>query len=145
MGKYEAKTRPTAEAVESFIEAVADPVRRENAHTVNAMMRRVSGQEPRMWGPSIIGYGEYRYSYASGHERDAPRIGFSPRKAELVLYLLAYDDFDHSEENALLARLGPHRRGKSCLYVKRLDRVDLDVLEELTVLTWRRMAERYLS
>jgi hypothetical protein len=143
MAKYETKTKPTARSVADFIEAVEDPVRREDAKGVDAMMRRVSGEEPRMWGPSIIGYGEYHYRYASGHEGDAPRLGFSPRKAELVLYVLAYDEEDHSGEEALLARLGKHRRGKSCLYVRRLDAVDTDVLEQLAALSWSRMAARY--
>lgn len=143
MGKYAAKTRPTAQTVADFIDSVADPVRREDARQIDAMLRRVTGEQPRMWGPSIIGYGEYHYRYASGHEGDAPRLGFSPRKAELVLYVLAYDDGDHSAEDALLARLGPYRRGKTCLYVRRLDAADADVLERLARLSWERMAERY--
>ena len=143
MGQYVAKTRPTQRSVAEFIDSVADPVRREDARAIDAMMRRVTGEEPRMWGPSIVGYGEYHYRYASGHEGDAPRLGFSPRKAEQVLYVLAYDEGDHSEEEALLARLGKYRRGKTCLYVRRLDAVDPAVLEQLAALSWSRMAARY--
>lgn len=143
MSAYEAKTRPTDVAPAQFIDSVEDPVRRTDAVWLDSMMRRVTGEEPRMWGPSMIGYGTYHYRYASGHEGDAMRIGFSPRKAEMVLYVLAYGDGDTSAEDALLARLGKHRRGKSCLYVKRLDGVDRDVLEQLATLSWTRMAERY--
>ena len=143
MGKYEAKTRPTERTVEDFIGAVQDPVRQADAREVDAMMRRVSGEEPRMWGPSIVGYGQYHYKYESGHEGDAPRLGFSPRKAELVLYVLDYCEGDKSEEEALLAGLGKHRRGKTCLYVKRLSEVDTGVLEQLAKRSWKRMAKRY--
>ena len=143
MAKYEAKTKATEQSVDAFIHAVADPGRREEARLIDAMMRRVTGEEPRMWGPSIIGYGQYHYRYESGHEGDAPRLGFSPRKAELVLYVLGADAKDQAEEDSLLERLGKHRTGKSCLYIRRLDQVDLDVLEQLARLSWRTMAQRY--
>jgi len=143
LGQYEAKTKPTAIEPEDFIDALDDPVRREDAKAIDAVMRRVSGEGPRMWGPSILGYGAYHYRYDSGHEGDAPRIGFSPRKAELVLYLMGtYGDRD-GEADALLARLGKHRRGKSCLYVRRLDQVDMGALEKLAQLSWHSMAARY--
>jgi hypothetical protein len=87
-------------------------------------MARLSGEPARMWGPSIIGFGRYRYRYDSGREGEMCRIGFSPRKAELVFYLGGLEDAD-------LAALGPHRRGKGCLYIKRLAGVDMDVLEAL--------------
>ena len=143
MAKYETKTKPTERSVADFIDSVEDPVRREDARRLDAMFRRVTGEEPRMWGPSMIGYGQYHYRYASGHEGDAMRIGFSPRKAEQVLYVLAYDETDHSEEEALLAKLGKHRRGKCCLYVRRLEQVDEAVLERLAALSWSRMTARY--
>ena len=143
MARYEPKTKPTDAGVTDFIAAIRDPVRRADAEKVDSMMRRVTGEEPRMWGPSIIGYGQYHYRYASGHEGDSPRLGFSPRKAELVLYVLAFDEGDRSQEDALLARLGRHRRGKSCLYVKRLDGIDQQALEQLAALAWARMAARY--
>lgn len=143
MAKYEAKTRPTGQSVAEFIAAVPDPVRREEAQRIDRMMRRVTGEEPRLWGPSIIGYGEYHYRYQSGHEGDAPRLGFSPRKAELVLYVLGTDADRQPEEDALLARLGKHRTGKSCLYIRRLDQVDEAVLERLATLSWETMKTRY--
>ena len=143
MAKYEAKTKATAQSVDAFIDAVADPGRREEARLIDAMMRRVTGEEPRMWGPSIIGYGQYHYRYESGHEGDAPRLGFSARKAELVPYVLGVDAEDQSKEAALLERLGKHRTGKSCLYLRRLNQVDLDVLEQLARLSSQTMAKRY--
>lgn len=123
----ETKTRPTQMQVADFIEAAPDAVRRDDAKTLAALMARVTGEEPVMWGPSIIGFGSYHYRYESGHEGDACRMGFSPRKAELVLYVLN----GSPEQAAQLARLGRHRTGKSCLYVKKLADVDMAVLEEL--------------
>lgn len=143
MARYEPKTKPTERSVEDFIASLDSASRQEEAKRIDAMMRTVTGVRPRMWGPSIIGYGDYHYRYASGHEGDAPRIGFSPRKAELVLYILGADCERDPASNAQLARLGKHRTGKSCLYVRRLDQVDFAVLEELARMSWRRMAERY--
>ena len=143
MGQNEAKTKPTAIDPQAFVDAVDNAVRREDAKAIDAMMRRVSGEQPRMWGPTMIGYGDYHYRYDSGHEGDTARMGFSPRKAELVLYVLgAYGD-RQQEEDALLARLGKHRRGKSCLYIRRLNQVDMDALEALARLNWEVMAARY--
>lgn len=142
MGKYEPKTKATEQSLDAYL-ATIEPARAEEARRLDAMFRRVTGEEPRMWGPSMIGYGLYHYRYDSGHEGEAMRIGFAPRKAELVLYLLGVDGDDQAEEEALLARLGKHRTGKSCLYVRRLDGVDEGVLEELAALSWRTMARRY--
>jgi hypothetical protein len=135
----ETKTRPTEVSVDSFIDGVADPVRREDARTVRAMMERITGEPARMWGPTIIGFGSYHYKYDSGHEGDACRLGFSPRKAELVLYVLTGE----AEQAAQLARLGKHKIGKSCLYVKKLADVDMDVLEEITRSALAHMDQRY--
>ncbi|UZK65629.1 DUF1801 domain-containing protein [Sphingomonas sp. M1-B02] len=123
----ETKTKPTGLSPATFIDAVEDPVRREDAKAVCAMMERISGEQAAMWGPSIIGFGSYHYRYESGHEGDMARISFSPRKAELVLYITG--GFPRHAE--LMARLGKHRTGKSCLYIKRLSDVDRDILEEL--------------
>lgn len=123
----ETKTRPTAMRVADFIDAAPDAVRREDAKTLVALMSRISGEEPVMWGPSIIGFGSYHYRYESGHEGDACRLGFSPRKAELVLYVLN----GSPEQEAQLARLGKHKTGKACLYIRKLADVDMAVLEEL--------------
>lgn len=125
----ENKTRPTEADVAAFIEAVEHERRRTDARTVDALMRRVTGETPRMWGPSIIGYGDTHYVYESGREGDWFLVGFSPRKAKLVLYVGA-----GAEEYApLLARLGTHTIGKGCLYINKLDDVDPAVLEELVV------------
>ncbi len=123
----EIKTKPTQVSVDAFIEAVPDATRRADAKTVAAMMARLTGEPPVMWGPSIIGFGSYRYKYGSGHEGEMCRIGFSPRKAELVLYVL----YPYGEPAPELARLGKHRTGKSCLYIKKLADVDMTALEDL--------------
>jgi hypothetical protein len=130
----ENKTQPTTASVDAFIAAAEPPQRSEDAKTVRATMERLSGEPAAMWGPSIIGY-----KYESGREGDMPRIGFSPRKAELVFYLS--DEFpEHAD---LMARLGKHRTGKSCLYVKRLSDIDMGVLEELIAASLADMDRRY--
>lgn len=135
----ELKTKATEVSVDAFLDAVPDPVRRADGKAVDALMRRVTGLAPKMWGPTIIGYGSYRYRYDSGHEGEMCRIGFSPRKAELVLYVL-----DGSDAQAdLLARLGKHRTGKSCLYIKKLADVDADALEAIVQSAIAGMDARY--
>lgn len=133
------KTQPRAEDVHAFIEAVADDQQRSDAHIICAMMARLSGEPPTLWGPSIIGFGSYHYKYESGREGDSLRIGFSPRKGQTVLYLI--DGYVGKE--AQLARLGKHKLGKSCLYIKRLSDVDMTVLEEMMVETLAYMAKTY--
>ena len=122
----EAKTKPTIVSVDAFIAAVEKPARREDATAVREMMERVTGEPATMWGPSIIGFGSYHYKYASGHEGDTFRVGFSPRAANLVFYV-----GDFPEYEALLTRLGKHKRGKGCLYLNKLADVDTVVLEEI--------------
>jgi hypothetical protein len=123
----EQKTKPTRVSVDAFVKKVEDPRRRKDAQTLVALMKKVTGMAPRMWGPSMIGFGEGHYRYASGHEGDTFLIGFSPRRSAIVLYLWAglhrFDD--------LIERLGPHSAGKGCLYLKSLDGVDMKVLERL--------------
>ena len=123
----ENKTRATEASVEAFLAAVEPEQRRIDGRVVLEMMARISGEPPKMWGPSIIGFGSCHYRYESGREGDMSRIGFSPRKAQLVLYLV--DGF--AGHAALLARLGKHSTSKSCLYIKKLADVDLAVLETL--------------
>ncbi len=110
-----------------FLDGVENVRRREDSRSVMNLMKDISGWEPEMWGPSIIGFGRYRYKYATGREGDWPRVGLSPRKQNLVLYIMPgfrrYDD--------LMARLGKHKTGSSCLYINKLEDVDLDVLAEL--------------
>ncbi len=139
----ELKTKPTEVSPADYIAALPDPRRREEAGVIDAMMRRVSGERPAMWGPSIIGYGAYHYRYASGHEGDAARIGFSPRKGQHVLYLMGCYGERGAETEALIARLGKHKMSKACLYVNKLADVDLAVLEELATISWDAMAEAY--
>jgi hypothetical protein len=125
----ETKTKPTGASVTDFLAAVEDPQKRADSQVLLEMMSRITGHKPKMWGPSIVGFGSYHYKYASGHEGDACLAGFSPRKSELTVYLSVDDDLD--ERNALLARLGKHRMTTACLYIKRLEQVDIGVLEQL--------------
>lgn len=123
----ENKTQPTDQNVAEFIAAVDHPRRRADAATLDVLFRRVTGWQPRLWGASMIGYGQYHYTYASGRQGDFLATGFSPRKANLSIYIMpGYADF-----GTLLDRLGKHKRGKSCLYVNNLADIDQDVLAEL--------------
>ena len=123
----ENKTKPTALSVSAFLTACTDKARRTDAETLAKLMQKVSGNEPAMWGPSIVGFDSYHYTYESGCEGDAPIVGFSPRKAANVLYgTIGFDGSD-----ALLAKLGKHTTGKGCLYIKKLADVDIKVLETL--------------
>ena len=137
----EIKTKATEVSVDDFIAAVDNPVRREDAKKVRAMFERLTGEPAKMWGPSIVGFGSYRYQYESGHSGVMCRMGFSPRKAELVLYVLTEDGGER--ERAQLARLGKHRTGKCCLYIRKLADVDEAVLEELSADSLASMNERY--
>lgn len=123
----ESKTRPTTMRVDAFLDSVPDANKRADALMLIDMMRSATGEKPVMWGPSIVGFGSYRYRYESGREGDSPIVGFSPRKAALVLYIVT--GFRAAEP--LLAKLGKHTTGKSCLYVKRLADVDLSILRQL--------------
>ena len=131
------KTRPTDADVDAFLEAVPDERRREEARAVCRLMQQVTGDQPVLWGTSIVGFGRVLLRYASGRELEWPATGFSPRKAALTVYLM--DGFE--EHTELLARLGPHSVGRSCLYLKRLRDVDLDVLAALVTESVRHTAE----
>lgn len=121
------KTKPTDVAVADFIASVDHPTRQADARALDAMFRRITGFQPRMWGPTIIGYGSYHYKYDSGREGDCNATGFSPRKASLSIYIMpGYHDYAD-----ILRRLGKHKIGKACLYVNKLSDIDMDVLEEL--------------
>jgi|SRR5215211_822609 hypothetical protein len=122
------KMVPTSADVDVFLEAVPDEDRRADAHALLELMRSITGEPPVMWGPSIVGFGSYHYRYESGRTGDAPLAGFSPRKVNLVVYLLGGFADRYPE---LLKQLGPHKAGKACLYLKRLGDVDLDVLGQL--------------
>ncbi len=125
------KTLPTAVPVDEFL-ATLDARRSAEGARLAELFREVTGAEPVMWGPTMVGFGEYAYRYASGHEGTWPRAAFSPRKAKLSFYGLQ----THPDAAALLERLGPHSSGVDCVYVTRLDAIDLDVLGELVRLSW---------
>jgi len=132
----ENKTKPTDASVDRFVGSIEEDERRQDCLTVLALMRDVTGDEPRMWGPSIIGFGDLRYRGASG-ETAWFKAGFSPRKRELVLYLMGgFERFDQ-----LTGRLGRHKTGKSCLYIRRLRDVDMAVLRELVEASTARALE----
>ena len=120
--------RPTGASVAGILDRVPGERRREDARRLCAMMQEITGEPPVMWGPSIIGFGSYHYRYASGHEGDSPLAGFAPRRQHLVIYLVGGFEDRH---RSVLARLGPHRTGTGCLYLKRLDDVDQHALREL--------------
>ncbi len=118
------KTKPTKLSVSAFIDAITDEGRRADAKALVKLMQKAAGEKPKMWGPSIIGFGSHHYVYDSGREGDMPLIAFSPRKAATVLYGLG-------ESEALLPKLGKHTRGKGCVYIKKLADVDQKVLETM--------------
>lgn len=135
----EQKTRPTTVKVSDFIAKVPDERRRAEARQLLKVFKAATGMRPKMWGPSIVGYGSYHYKYASGHEGDCCLAGFSPRKAAISVYITA----GFAEMGPLLKKLGPHKKAVGCLYLKRLDGVDLKVLEQMirkSVATVRRRA-----
>jgi hypothetical protein len=129
----EPKTQKTKASVAQFIAAVEDDTRRADAKAVDKMMREITGEKPAMWGPSIIGYGEYDIPTGKW-----PRMGFSPRKANLVLYLL-----DGYDKEPLMKQLGKHKTGRSCLYINKLSDVDEVVLRKIAVNGWNIMAKKY--
>lgn len=133
------KTKPTDASVAKFLHGVEHEKRKQDALVVNEMMERITGEKGRMWGASIVGFGSYHYKYASGREGDWMMTGFFPRKSALTLYIMpGYGEFDD-----VMARLGKHRTGKSCLYLNKLEDVDLAVLEELIVKSVHWMREKY--
>lgn len=122
----EAKTKPTAVPLDTFLAGIADPERRADCAAIAALMQAATGETAVLWG-NIIGFGSYRYRYASGREGDWPLVSFSPRKGDISLYLAA----DYPRRAEQLARLGRHKTGKSCIYVRRLADIDQGVLREM--------------
>jgi hypothetical protein len=133
------KTVATEASVTEFIESVEDERKRADSYELIDLMRTITGSEPKLWGSSLVGFGNYHYRYASGREGDFFITGFSPRKTALTVYVMP--GFDGYEKQ--LARLGPYKTGKSCLYLKNLDAVDRGVLEEIIADSVRRMRETY--
>jgi Domain of unknown function (DU1801) len=134
----ENKTKPTKDSVAGFLKKVSDKDRRDDCFKVLEMMKAVTGEEPEMWGSSIVGFGRYHYKYESGREGDAPLTGFSPRKSDLTLYITTgfYPLSD------LMTRLGKHKTGKSCLYIKKLADIDLSVLGKVVEKSVKLMASK---
>jgi hypothetical protein len=133
------KTKRTSTSVAKFVDALKPGTKRSDAKVIIGMMRSAAGEKPKLWGASIIGFGAYHYRYDSGHEGDMPLIGFSPRKAAIVLYLMTgFKDFA-----ALLSRLGKYRTSKACLYINKLADVDQKVLETLIIKSVAAARKRY--
>lgn len=135
----ENKTKPTDASVEEYIASRASETQRADCEELMALLGKITGQEPRMWGPSIVGYGSYRYTYESGRTGEAPLVGFAIRGRELVVYV----DAETEDQKALLSRLGKHSIGKTCLYFKRLSDLDRPVLEQLVVNSVAEVEQRY--
>ncbi|MFJ8063543.1 DUF1801 domain-containing protein [Psychrobacillus sp. NPDC096426] len=127
MAKYEQKMRESDQSVIEFIENVDSPKKKEDAYKLLEIFEETSGFKAKMWGPSIIGFGSYHYKYATGHEGDAPLVGFSPRKAKISLYFATGD----TEREVILERFGKHTSGKACVYINKVADIDVDVLKEL--------------
>jgi hypothetical protein len=123
----ELKTKPTKVSVTKFLERIADENRRKDCFTVLKLMKKITGEEPKMWGPSIVGFGTFHYKYASGREGDWPLTGFSPRKQNLTIYIMC----GLNKNPELLKKLGKYKSTVSCLYVNKLENIDLKVLEKL--------------
>ncbi|ALS79273.1 DUF1801 domain-containing protein [Planococcus kocurii] len=124
---YEQKTKETDADVIEFIESVDHPKKRQDAYKLLELFEKASGHSAKMWGPSIIGFGSYHYVYKTGHEGDAPLVGFSPRKAKISLYFATGDE----NRGPLLEKFGKHTSGKACIYINKTEDIDLDVLQQL--------------
>ena len=127
MSPTENKTQATTASVEDYIAAIADETKRKDSQTLINLLKKISDESPVLWGDSIIGFGNFHYQYESGREGDMPIIGFSPRKREFAIYIMS----GFEQLQAQLAKLGKHKTGKSCLYIKRLSDIQITVLEEL--------------
>jgi len=139
MARHELKTKKNDASVSAFLNAVEPAEKRADAKAVDKLMRKLTGEKPKMWGTAIVGYGTYHYKYASGQEGDWMLVGFSPRKQNLTLYIMP----GFSQYDQLLARLGKHSTGKACLYVKRLSDIDVGVLETLIGRSVKAMKARH--
>jgi len=135
------KTRPNTTSVTSFLDSVVDEIQRRDIYTLIRIIKGITGEEPVMWGPSIIGFGSYHYKYDSGREGDMMLTGFSPRKQSLSLYIMA----GFTKYEALMQKLGKHKTGKSCLCIKRLSEINTDVLMELIKASYNHYNHKYNS
>ena len=123
----ELKTKPTNQSVKEFLNEISDEQRRADCFQVAKIMEEITGEKPKMWGPSIVGFGSYHYKYASGHEGDAPITGFSPRKKDLTVYMM----MGFTKHAELMEKLGKHSAAKSCLYIRRLSDIHVPTLKKL--------------
>lgn len=139
MAKYQAKTTQTELSVKDFIKEIPDAQRQKDALAIVDIMEKQSGFPAKMWGPAIIGFGSYHYVYESGHEGDAPLVGFSPRKTEFALYFCA--TFDKREE--LLQQFGKHKATKGCVYIKKVEDINVDVLKKMVAATIKHYKAKY--
>ena len=135
----ELKTKPNKASVEKFLGSVKDEKKREDSFKVLEMMKRITKEEPILWGPSIVGFGKYHYKYASGREGDWFLTGFSPRKQNLTLYIMS----GFKRYNELMKKLGKHKTGSSCLYINKLEDIDMKVLKELITESVKYMKKKY--
>lgn len=135
------KTTETANSIIDFVNTVENEIKRNDAFELIKLMHEQTGFEPKMWGPSIIGFGSYHYKYASGHEGDAPLVGFSPRKEAISLYLCPL--FEDKEE--LLAKFGKHKAAKGCIYIKKIADIDIEILKKMILLSVKHLNELYPS
>ena len=135
----ENKTKPTSASIDAYLDSRADDQQRTDCKALMALLKKTTKQSPKMWGPSIVGYGSYKYTYETGRTGEAPLTGFAIRGRELVIYVLAEGD----EQQSLLSKLGKHKIGKACLYFKRLADLDKSVLEQLITSSITEIKRRY--
>jgi hypothetical protein len=133
------KTTETTSSVETFINKVKDETKRKDAYQIIGLMKSETGCDPKMWGPSIVGFGSYHYTYDSGHEGDAPCLGFSPRSTAIVLYLSS----NFANRESLLQKLGQYKSGKSCIYIKKLEDVNIAVLKQMIKNSYKDTRSKY--
>lgn len=139
MSKYELKTQLNDASVEAFLNSVENEQRRKDSFTVLELMKEITGCEPKMWGKSTVGFDTYHYKYASGQEADWMALGFSPRKQALTLYIMpGYQDYSD-----LMDKLGPHKTGKCCLYIKRLSDIHMPTLKKLITKGYKDLKKMY--
>jgi hypothetical protein len=136
---YELKTKLNTASVGKFLNSVKDKQKREDSFKILDMMKKITKEEPKMWGSSIVGFGSYHYKYESGHEGDMCMAGFSPRKESLTIYILP----GFEKNKSLMEKLGKFKTGKSCLYIKRLDDVDMKILNKLITESVKWMKQKY--
>jgi hypothetical protein len=135
----EPKTKKTDASVSKFIDTVEDEQKRDDANTILKLMQKITKEEPKMWGSAIVGFGKYTYKYASGQQGDWPLVGFSPRKQNLTLYIMpGFEKYDD-----LMEKLGKYKTGKSCLYIKSLQDIDMKILQSIITQSVDYMKEKY--